>query len=137
VDTLPISTSVQNSLMTRYKDAYRVASTINGLGQLIKIVGFLIGVLIVAGTLFVEQSSRSASPFGGGFLPGPATTAFSPGISPIVLGGAVAGGMLAFIFWVTGVFVSAQGQMLKASVDSAVNTSPLLTDDLRIQIMMI
>jgi len=51
------------------------------------------------------------------------------------LGGALVGGIIWLITWVLGVFVSAQGQLLKANIDEAVNTSPFLVDDQRAKIM--
>jgi hypothetical protein len=39
------------------------------------------------------------------------------------------------LLWALGVVISAQGQLLKASIDGAVNTSPFLVDDQRAKIM--
>ena len=39
------------------------------------------------------------------------------------------------MFWVPGVFIAAQGQILKSNVDAYVNTSPFLADSQRAQIM--
>ena len=39
------------------------------------------------------------------------------------------------LFFVLGVLVSAQGQILRATLDSAVNSSPFLTNDQRASIM--
>jgi len=39
------------------------------------------------------------------------------------------------LFYIVGVLVSAQGQILKASLDGAVNSSPFLADEHRARIM--
>ena len=46
-----------------------------------------------------------------------------------LLGGVIFGGIWFGLFFVLGILVSAQGQILKATLDSAVNTSPFLTND--------
>jgi len=102
------STSV---VQRRYQDGYRVASTINGFGQTIKVGGCVLGVLIV---IVVAASGMSGSGAASGLL-----LAF----------------MIAAIFFVIGVIVAAQGQLLKATLDTAVHTSPFLTDGLKAGIM--
>ena len=47
----------------------------------------------------------------------------------------IAGGVVALTFFVLGVIISAQGQLLLAALDTAVNSSPFLTDDQRSQIL--
>ena len=47
----------------------------------------------------------------------------------------IAGGILALTFFVLGVIISAEGQLLLAALDTAVNSSPFLTDDQRAQII--
>lgn len=101
------STPPQSSLATRYTDAYLVARTINGLGEGIKIAGFALGGLIVL------AGFAAASKIGGAF-----------GFGAILLGAVVA-----LPIYVLGVLVSAQGQILKATLDTAVNSSPLLSHD--------
>jgi hypothetical protein len=91
-------------VQTRYIDAYRVAGTVNAFGQAIKIAGLIFGAVIFVN---IAESMRS------------------PGTA--LIAGAVIGG----IFFVIGIIVSAQGQMLKAVVDTAVNSSPFLDDNQR------
>jgi hypothetical protein len=91
-------------VQARYIDAYRVAGTMNAFGQSAKIAGFIFAAVIF---IYVTESMRSLG------------TAF--------IAGAVIGG----IFFVIGIIVSAQGQMLKAVVDTAVNSSPFLDDNQR------
>jgi hypothetical protein len=103
-------------LLTRYRDAYRVARFIVGFGTALKVVGVLLGILV----FYILVSIRIR-----GYLP--------YGMSSI--GGFLFGILIWFPFFVVGVMVSAQGQILKATVDSAVNNSPLLTNEHRVSIM--
>jgi hypothetical protein len=52
-----------------------------------------------------------------------------------MLGGLLAAGLWFALFFILGSLVSAQGQILKATLDGAVNTSPFLTDEQRAQMM--
>ncbi|MCX6539835.1 MAG: zinc ribbon domain-containing protein [Acidobacteria bacterium] len=92
----------------RYVDAYRVANTISWFGQAIKVGGGILGVFIFAG---VSEAMKS------------------PG------GGLIIGIMVGAVFFVIGVMVAAQGQLLRATLDTAVHSSPFLTDDLRATVM--
>ena len=91
----------------RYTDAYRAAGTIAMFGQAVKVVGAIIGVVIVFGT-------------GGG---------------EFAKIGILAGLAVAAIFFVIGIMIAAQGQLLKASLDTAVNSSPFLADDAKASVM--
>lgn len=106
------------SLMKRYSDAYIVAKTINGFGGLIKIIGIIVAVLLVLIGFVVANKN------------GPRDPVSYLGIAGIALG-VISGGL----FYVIGVLVSAQGQILKASLDNAVNSSPFLTNEHRAKIM--
>jgi len=53
----------------------------------------------------------------------------------MTLAGVFVGGIVLLITWILGVFVSALGQLLKANIDVAVNSSPFLVDDQRAKIM--
>ena len=50
-------------------------------------------------------------------------------------GGFLLGLIVAALFFVVGIIVAAQGQLLKATLDTALHSSPFLTDDLRASIM--
>jgi hypothetical protein len=109
-----------SSLMERYKDAYVVATVTSGFGVIIKGIGAVIGgVLLLIGLMVV-----------GGGRPGDAT--FAMGVV-IVAAGVISG----VWFYIVGVLVSAQAQILKASLDGAVNSSPFLTNEHRATIMSI
>lgn len=93
-------------LIGRYTDAYLIARTTNGFGQAIKVIGLILGVLIAV----VGAGKLGDGPAG----------AFA---------GFLLGAVVALPAYVLGVIVSAQGQILKATLDTAVNSSPLLSHD--------
>lgn len=98
----------------RYTDAYRVADAIVGIGSVLKWIGG-----IGAGILIVFAIANTASK----------TT---PQIVQPEVGIGVAvflGGLWWAVFFVSGVLVSAQGQILRATLDTAVNTTPLSTSE--------
>ncbi|MBV9928169.1 MAG: hypothetical protein JOZ96_24330 [Acidobacteria bacterium] len=107
-----------SSLMNRYKDAYLVAGVTVRFGGVIKLLGIGIGVLFALIGFVSIVSGRA----------GDAT--FAMGFISIVFG--IFAGAL---FYIVGVLVSAQGQILKASLDGAVNSSPFLADEHRARIM--
>jgi hypothetical protein len=103
-------------VMSRYTDAYRVARVIVSVGRLVKTLGviaFVVALLIGIGIDYVSH--------------------YTPPVA--WLAGALVGGIIWFVAWVLGVIVSAQGQLLKANIDEAVNTSPFLVDDQRAKTM--
>jgi len=89
----------------RYKDAYLVAGAVGGVGTAIKAVGIILGVLLVLGGALADSIATI----------------------PALLLAIVVG----VFFFVLGTLISAQGQVLKAGLDTAVNTSPFLTNDQR------
>jgi hypothetical protein len=114
----PVSGSVEvKALMSRYWDAYVVARVTVGLGEIIKTVAVVLAVLIVLAALLLAGTVGG----GGGFV------AFLLG----VIGAAFVGGQ----FYLLGLIVMAQGQILKASLDGAVNSSPFLQNEHRAKIM--
>jgi hypothetical protein len=116
---VPRSTQL-SSLAKRYSDAYLVSSVTDGFGKLIKGIGLLLGgILVLAGFGLISQGRL-----------GDATVAL--GVLTLALG--VISGLW---FYMVGVLVSANAQVLKASLDSAVNTSPFLTNEHRAKIMSI
>ena len=104
------------SLTERYKDAYTVARVTAGFGSTVKGAGILIGgLLTVGGFMLASKGDPQRAVIG---------------ILVLILG--VIAGVL---FYVIGILISAQGQILKASLDSAVNTSPFLENEHRTKIM--
>jgi hypothetical protein len=118
---------VENSLQvgqlpnvsSRYKDAYLTARAVSSVGGVIKIVGILLGL----GLLFLGLVA-------GGIL-GKEIGTFVV-ISTIIVG--TFGGT---ILYVIGVLIITQGQILKATLDSAIHSSPFLSDDMRLSIMQV
>lgn len=109
-----------SAVMKRYKDAYIVARVTNAFGGVIKATGIIIGGLLVLIGLMVAGTSGPRDP-----------------LSILGIAGVVVGIIAGAMFFIIGVLVSAQGQILKASLDSAVNTSPFLMKEQRAEIMLL
>jgi hypothetical protein len=94
----------------------------------VKVLSIAIGGIIVAPSLLSGISSLTApqSPFG------PAATILGLGTAFM---GAVFGGVVGGIGFMVGVMISAQGQLMKAALDGAVNTSPFMNDDDKARVM--
>src|SRR5688572_27206456 len=99
----------QQAIIRRYADGYRVARATEALANAIKIVGVVLGVTTALGVMTMLETAA-------GFLGG------------LVFGGAVGVGVFC-----VGVIAAAHGQVLKATLDSAINSSPFLTNDDRIE----
>ncbi|MEK6320242.1 MAG: hypothetical protein AABN33_01025 [Acidobacteriota bacterium] len=98
----PINES-RSPVLNRYQDAYRVGAALVGLGNTIKIVGAVLAGIIVLGSL-------------------------SAGSEVLTVAGVVLAAIGGGLFWVCGVIVAAQGQILQATLDNAVASSHFLTD---------
>jgi hypothetical protein len=102
----------------RYLDAYRIARITVSFGSTIKAVGAALAVLLVLGAFLIVELGRFGQ------------------VSLIVLiMTAIIAGIVWLVFYVLGVLASAQGQILLASLDGAVHSSPFLFDDEKAQIM--
>jgi hypothetical protein len=106
----PILVTPQSlAVVTRYSNAYFSARAIVGFGTVIKAVGIVLAVLLVLGTLLADaQYLLAAIPLA------------------VVIG-------IMFFFW--GILVAAQGEILKAALDTAVNGSPFLSNEQRARVM--
>ena len=102
-----------NPVIWRYNDAYLIARTITAFGAVVKVIAFGIGGAILL--IFFLLACSWGGAFG--------------------VGGIVVGAIVGIAIYVLGIRVAAQGQILKATLDTAVNTSPLLTKDEMRQIM--
>jgi ABC-type antimicrobial peptide transport system permease subunit len=98
--------------MSRYTDSYLVARTIAAFGATVKFIAFAIGVGIFLVALIAGHQSVEYG-----------------------VGGFILGAIVAIPIYILGILVSAQGQILKATLDTAVCSSPLLTKDEMRQIM--
>lgn len=108
------SKAAASIVVERYTDAYRVGSAIVGIGTAIKVLGG-----IVAGLVFLVSLSSGSGPLGTGGL-----------VMGIVLALVIGG-----VAWIWGVIVTAQGQILRATLDNAVSNSPFLTNRERAEAM--
>lgn len=107
--------TVVTAVTARYSDAYLVARTIDGVGVTIKTIGLLTGALLALASLAVGSK-------------GGVSVAFA------LMGIAVAA-TIATVIYLLGTLASAQGQILKAGLDTAVNSSHFLTNQDRARVM--
>lgn len=106
-----------DQLKSRYKDAYRQARTIVGIGSTVKVTGGVIGIIMILGTLIACSQLTSGTALG------------------VFIVGAVCSSCVVLLIWVCGVLISSQGQIMKACLDSAINSSPFLSDEHRAEAM--
>lgn len=113
----PTASDSAPRLVARYRDAYSIAKGVVAQGETVKAIGLAVGIAIAV--IFLLAGFKVG---GGAILGG-------------ILGGALFGGL----FWATihsiGVGICAAGQMLLATLDTAVNTSPHLADGQRLEAM--
>lgn len=117
-----LSTSLVSAAMKRYADGYRVARALNGFGATLKAIGLIGGVgFILLGLLLGQIAATQVSRSTFGLTDGAGLM-----MSSIISFG-ITGAIFALIFWILGIWISAQGQVLKAHLDSAVYSSPFLS----------
>lgn len=112
-----VSKGVSVCAMRRYRDAYPSAAVIEAAGNFTKIIGGIIALIVFCGVAFIG----SQNPAGGGLYG--------------MVGGFILAVPVGGTFYMSGVFMVAQGQLLKATLDSAVQTSPFLTNDEKADVM--
>ncbi|MCU1350655.1 MAG: hypothetical protein JWO56_3685 [Acidobacteria bacterium] len=112
---------IASGIVRRYRDAYAVAWAIVQQGEMIKTVAIFVACVIFAVFFFASFGAESFNE--GKLVP-----------LLIIFGLAVAGFFWAMIH-AHGIRVCAEGQMLLASLDTAVNTSPLIENSDRIEAM--
>lgn len=110
------SSAAPTSVTKRYSDAYLVARAITGIGVLVKRIALILGGGILLISLFVLSRGDSSS------------TAFA-------LMGIVAAFVAAIPIYILGILVAAQGEILKATLDTAVTNSPFLKTDEMAKVM--
>lgn len=117
-----VSQAVPSSrVLKRYNDAYRVAAATIMLGTVAQIIGIVLALLIGVGGCIAAVNMfsryREEERYG-------------------TIAASVVVAILAFaIFYIIGVWVRAQGQTLRASLDGAVHSSPFLSDGERASAM--
>jgi hypothetical protein len=95
------SPAVTSSAAKRYSDAYLVARSIAGIGELVKVAAFILGGCIIFAAITQDRAT-------------------------FVIGGFILAFGVAIPIYVLGILVAAQGQILKATLDTAVTNSPFL-----------
>jgi len=108
------------TFVNRYRDLYRAASLLSGLGTTVKTSGIVVATVIlffwfIVGIATVSETSSSQFTGAVGFF-----------VCMII--GVVFGALVGGLFFLLGILISAQGQLLMAHADSAVHTSPFLSD---------
>lgn len=123
----------RSAFVKRYLDLYRAARLLIALGSTVKTIGIVAAIIIfvfwfIVGILAVSQTQPS-SPFG----PSPTTQSAAQTVTVFVciIIGAVFGALVGGLFFLLGVLISAQGQLLMAQADCAVHTSPFLSGEER------
>jgi uncharacterized membrane protein len=112
--------SVENtSAMERYREAYQTAERATDFAETVKLVGiFLAGLIFIAAVVVFQSSPAERSGF--------------PVVSAWLIAGAVLV-VLASHLW--SMVFRIQGRMLEAAIDSAVNSSPLLSNAQRTRVI--
>lgn len=102
-------------IVRRYRDTYRVATALVAIGNTIKILGAIVAAFIFFGSLSLKSSLSGGESFW--------------------IGGTFFAVIVGTLFWVCGVIVAAQGQILRATLDNTVANSPFLNDQERLDSM--
>jgi len=125
--TAPIDQNAK--AISRYQHGYRLARTIGGLGHVCQVVGLLSGIMAVLFGVMGSETLMRPNPTMIG-LANYQTQHNVYLISIIFLGA-----LVAFAGWVIGVVLGGAGQYLNATLDTAVNGSPFLSNTQRAQLM--
>jgi len=101
--------STPSSAIKRYRDAYLVASAAIAFAAVIKMLGWLVAIITwIAGFILATQQREPQMAF--------IVAAFISGVVQLI------------VFYFFGVLVAAAGQILRATLDTAVHSSPFLDD---------
>jgi len=99
------SSRYESAALGRYKNGYAVAKAISRVGRAVKILGSM----LIVGGIYVA--------------------CMAGGNNPIPLGLGIVGAILGLLTYVAGVLLGAQGELMTAAFDTAVNSSQFLTTD--------
>jgi hypothetical protein len=105
----------------RYHDAYLHAGEMVQAGDVIQTVGWVLGAILFGGAVWAAHTVPT--------LVSPLADWLAP--ASLALGAIIT----VFFFWLVGELVFARGQEWKASLDSAVNSSPFLSNAQRARVM--
>lgn len=115
--------------ISRYQEGYRLARTISGLSPLCKGIGLLTGVFVVIFGLMGSETVMRPNPS----MVGMASLESQHRV--YILSVIFFGALVAMIGWVIGIVLDGYGHQLKATLDTAVNSSPFLSNAQRAQVM--
>jgi hypothetical protein len=115
-------------LLNRYRNGYRTAKLINGMGLLSQILGVLTGLALSIGG-FAISHNLAADPAAMEWVRNNLGLSQTDQEEMIIALGVAIGFTMFLILWLAGMVISAIGQMLKAILDTAVFSSPHLSDD--------
>ena len=116
MNTDPTRTTVNTELLVkRYKDGYTVATVVVSFGRALKFFGFFFGVgILTAGALIGDGATRGSNQ--------------NHLFTVYIIGSLIVGLFTWFVFYVAGVIVSCQGQVLRANLDEAVYVCPFFSE---------
>ncbi|MFM9903514.1 MAG: hypothetical protein ACKVQJ_02955 [Pyrinomonadaceae bacterium] len=118
-----MSDNLFSRLITRYRSGYNASGYIIALGAIIKVIGLIVGIVTALYSLVIGIALSDGSSVG-------------RTISATIIFIGVLGGILnALLAFAIGTVFSAFGEMLKAVIDSAVNTSPHINNEEKIEVM--
>jgi hypothetical protein len=120
--------NVVSSMISRYSDAYAVARTIDDFGTAIKYIGLAGGSLIAFAAIASTTMSSFVMPPELGNMR--FVAALMAGAAGTVVAAFVAG-----VCFLLGTLTAAQGQILQATLDTAMNSSRLLSDEDRTRVL--
>ncbi len=107
--------TVSGVVMGRYRDAYLVARATTAIGGSVKFIGIALGFLMILGGIVMASNRDGDMKWG--------------------VAGVLAGLVVGIPLYVLGILVSAHGQVLKATLDTSVHTSPFLGDEQKAKVM--
>ena len=113
--------SAASALASRYRDAYGVASATVAIGGTLKVLAIVAGGL----ALIIPMMGVSSVLASGGS--GNATALLVALVTALAVG---------VPLYALGILVTAHGQVLKATLDTAINTSPLLDNGQKAKIIV-
>jgi hypothetical protein len=119
ITTFVPESSESTAAIERYERAYREAETMVTFGETVKLGGIFVGGLVVIGAV-MEVLFNPAERFG----------------FPVVLASMIACAIvMALLSQILGMGLHGQGELLKAAIDSDVNSSPFLSNAQRAKAM--
>ena len=107
--------TVSSSLTKSYTDAYAVAGRVTACGKAIKTAGAVLVILIILAAVITADYLKMFYP----------------------LAGLIIAGVAGYLSYWAGLLFCAQGQILKASLDNAVNSSPFMGNEIKAKVLSI